>query len=284
MWGSSITFQDYPLEACLDLMADLGFTRVEMWKHHLSRCRTRDLRAAFSLYAKSLGIEMGGFNAVGEEYFRPFEDEREKQETLTGLYSDIDFAASLGSKQLLIWEGRRPEALSPEQCRNQLLSPLAELLQDALAYANQLGLQILVEPHPFTVGMDDQFLIALYDKIDRDNFGITYDFCHYGVARPTDYIDAVRALAHRIRHLHFSDSDQQSSELHFAPGDGRMDLAGLLASFRDIGFNGTMTLDLYGNPWPVAAARKSQDRFNAACDFLKLGQSTGNVIKALTCS
>jgi hypothetical protein len=32
MWGSSITFRDYPLEQAVSIMAGLGFTRVEMWK------------------------------------------------------------------------------------------------------------------------------------------------------------------------------------------------------------------------------------------------------------
>jgi sugar phosphate isomerase/epimerase len=276
MWGSSITFEDYPLEHCMGLMAELGFTRVEMWKHHLRRCRTPELQRAFGNYAGTLGIEMGGLNVVGEDYFRPFGTEHDKRFTLSELCNDMDLAVSIGAKELLIWEGRRPRGLSTIECRQKLLPQLTELLQDALTNAKARGLKILVEPHPFTVGMDDEFLVALCDGLDSDLFGITFDFCHYGVGRPHDYIKAVHNLGHRIRHLHFSDSDQQTSELHFAPGEGSMDIAGLLQAFKDIGYRSTLTLDLYGNPCPIDAARRSRTRVDAACATLGLGSGTMN--------
>ena len=66
MWGSSITYEDYPVEEALRLMRDLGFTRVEMWKDHLKRCKTEKLRQAFGKFAReSLGLEMGALNAGG---------------------------------------------------------------------------------------------------------------------------------------------------------------------------------------------------------------------------
>lgn len=257
MWGSSITFQDYPLEPALDLMANLGFTRVEMWRHHLHRCRTPALREAFVQVAAAKGISMGGLNVVGEDYFRPFGTPDEFDQTLNGLTADVDFALSLGSRDVLVWEGIRPREASDRDCMNQLLPRLIDLFNRAIAYAAPKGVRFLVEPHPFTVGMSDDFLVALCDSLPPQSFGVTFDFCHYGVGRPNDYIRAVHRLGQRIRHIHFSDSDLQSSELHFAPGAGLMDLDGLLRAFVDIGFDGTMTLDLYGNPTPVEATRQS---------------------------
>lgn len=270
MWGSSITLEDLPLELAMTTMAELGFTRVEMWKHHLRRCRTPELRQAFAKYAAALGIRMGGLNVVGEDYYRPFGTDEEWQQTLRGLCSDVDYALSLGSPDVLVWEGVRPKDLSHEQCKEQLLPRLVKLFREAIAYAAPKGMRFLVEPHPFTVGIADDFLIALCDSLDPKFFGVTFDFCHYGVGRPNDYVQAVRKLGHRIRHIHFSDSDQQSSELHFAPGDGKMDLDGLLLAFREIGYSGTLALDVYGNPTPIDAARRSLVRVQKACDFLQV--------------
>ena len=95
MWGSSITFEDYPLEQAVKVMADLGFTRVEMWKHHLLRCKTPELRQMFAEFAASSGIMMGGLNVVGEDYYRPFGAEEEFGQTLRGLKNDVDYALSL---------------------------------------------------------------------------------------------------------------------------------------------------------------------------------------------
>lgn len=257
MWGSSISFQDYPLEQALDIMADLGFTRVEMWKHHLHRCKTPDLRQAFARLAASRGISMGGLNVVGEDYFRPFGTKEEFRGTLVGLEADVDYALSLGSTDVLVWEGIRPPNVSDQQCLDTLLPRLIDLFQQAIANSSAKGIRLLVEPHPFTVGMSDDFLIALCDALPSRFFGVTFDFCHYGVGRSRDYVEAVRRLGHRIRHIHFSDSDLRSSELHFAPGDGLMDIEALVRVFGEIGYSGTVALDLYSNPTPVEAARRS---------------------------
>ena len=266
--GSTITLDDYPVEQAVDIFRACGFTSLEMWIHHLKKCRTPQLREQFACYARGLGIGMGGLNVVGEDYFRPFGSDAEKAQTLASLHSHMHYARSLGATDVLVWEGRAPAGTSEAYWMDRLLSPLIEMFRDAIAAAKPLGMRFLVEPHPFTVGMSDRFLIALCDALDSEHFGVTYDFCHYGVARKTDYIDAIHALGHRIRHLHYSDSDQESSELHFPAGSGRLDIAGILKAFREIRYDGTMTLDLYGYPTPVEGLSRSMPRLREACDYL----------------
>ena len=270
MRGSTITLDEYPVEQALQVFRDAGYTSVEMWVHHLKKCKTDELRRLFAESARERGIGMGGLNVVGEDYFQPFGGDAERERTLAGLQADTRFAQALGAPDVLIWEGRAPAGTTESDWMERLLPPLVELLRAAIAYAKPLGLRILVEPHPFTVGMSDRFLIRLCDALDSDYFGVTYDFCHYGVGRRNDYIDAIRALGHRIRHIHFSDSDQQTSELHFPVGRGRMNVQGMLNAFREIGYNGSMTLDLYGYPTPVEALAWSIPRMREACDFLRI--------------
>jgi sugar phosphate isomerase/epimerase len=118
--------------------------------------------------------------------------------------------------------------------------------------------------------MSDQFLIKLCDALEPEFFGITFDFCHYGVGRPNDYLEAIPALGHHIRNIHFSDSDQQTSELHFPPGTGRLEIQAMLQAFRDIHYDGTMALDLHDYPMPVQALQVSATRLREACEFLRL--------------
>jgi sugar phosphate isomerase/epimerase len=65
-----------------------------------------------------------------------------------------------------------------------------------------------------------------------------------------NYIGAIHKLAHRIKHVHFSDSDKVSSELHFAPGTGCLDLEGIIAALKQVGFSGSLMLDLWLYPFP----------------------------------
>ncbi|MFN0164920.1 MAG: sugar phosphate isomerase/epimerase family protein [Bryobacteraceae bacterium] len=268
MRGSTITLADYQVEQAMDIFREAGFSSVEMWVHHLKQAKTDELRRAFAAYAKGIGLGMGGLNVVGEAYFQPFGTEAEAEATLTGLKADIDFARSLGTGDVLIWEGRAPAGSGESEWLSRLLPRLVEILRAAIDYAKPYGMRLLAEPHPFTVGMSDRFLIKLCDALDPAHFGITYDFCHYGVGRQSDYVDAIYALGGRIRHLHFSDSDQQTSELHFPVGRGRMDIQAVLGAFREIRYRGTMTLDLYGYPTPVEALAWSILRMRQACDTL----------------
>lgn len=268
MRGSTITLEEYPVEQALQIFRDAGFTSVEMWVHHLKKCKTADLQRGFSETAAASGLAMGGLNVVGEDYYQPFASDAARERTLDGLKNDARLTKALGATDVLIWEGRAPAGTTESEWLNQLLPGLIELLRAAIQYVKPMGLRFLVEPHPFTVGMSDRFLKSLCDALDADCFGVTYDFCHYGVGRKTDYVEAIRALGDRIRHIHFSDSDQQTSELHFPVGRGRMDIPAILKAFRDIGYKGTMTLDLYGYPTPVEALAASVPRMRQACEFL----------------
>jgi len=75
------------------------------------------------------------------------------------------------------------------------------------------------------------------------------------VGLPNGYIDAIGRLGRRIHHVHFSDSDQVSSEVHYAPGTGCLDLPGIVAALKESGFRGTMMLDLWLYPFPEEESR-----------------------------
>ncbi len=270
MRGSSITLEDYTLEEAVRIFRDSGCSGIEMWKYHLKKCKTDELRQRFVAYTSGMGISMGGLNVVGEDYFQPFGTDQQLQETLDGLKADMEFALSLGTRDVLIWEGRAPQGSTESDWLNKLLPRLTELFRAALAIAEPKGARFLVEPHPFTVGMSDRLLTKLFDNLDSAYFGITFDFCHYGVGRPSDYIGAVRTLGPRIRNIHFSDTDQKTSELHFPPGTGRLDLHAILEAFKSIRYEGTIALDLYGYPFPVAALPSAVSRMREACVFLGL--------------
>jgi sugar phosphate isomerase/epimerase len=270
MWCSSIVLEDYPVEDAFRLMREAGFTRVDPWKHHLKRCKTPELRQLLVKYASGLGLEMGGLNVVGETYFQPFGTDQELQGTLDGLKADLDLALSLGIHDVLIWEGVRPAGMSDLDCETRLLPRLEELFRACIKFAEPDNARFLVEPHPFTVGMNDRLLAKLYDALDSDHFGITYDCCHFGVGQPDDYIGVISRLGPRIRNIHFSDSDRRTSELHYSLGTGRLDLQGILEGFKAISYNGTLMLDIYGNPIPLHAMRESVPMLRHAYNYLDI--------------
>ena len=147
----------------MDIFREAGFTSLEMWVHHLKKCKTPELRQKFSCESSASGIAMSGLNVVGEDYFRPFGLRSDLELTLEGLRNDMEFARSLGTHDVLIWEGRAPSGTDEAFWLDQLLPRLTEVLKAAIDFAKPHGMRFLVEPHPFTVGMSDRFLRKLCD-------------------------------------------------------------------------------------------------------------------------
>jgi len=265
--GNSISFHAYPAEEACQRIAAAGCTSVEMWKDHLKDFKTPTLLHHLSEFAGELGLSLWGLNVVGADYFQPFGSQAAYDSTLAGLKADVDFALELGVTQVMVWEGTHPPFKISQIA---MLDTLTRLFEEAIAYGRPHGVRFLAEPHPFTLGMDLDFMKQLCDRLGREHFGILFDFCHFGVGKPTSYVDAIYALGDRIQHLHYSDSDGLSSELHFPPGKGTLDLAATDKALLDIGFSGSATLDMYGYPLPEKGYQWGLPRFQAALEALDI--------------
>jgi sugar phosphate isomerase/epimerase len=174
----------------------------------------------------------------------------------------LRLAAAMGAPRILIWEGRvaqRSEVGSA--CRT-----LAEVIARA---GERCGLQrvppVSVELHPFTFGLVHRVLPELGAALRSVGAGICFDFCHFGVALGADLLDAIdNDVLAAIDHVHYSDTDLTTSELHFPPGDGVLDLAAI--GRRLAGLPIATSWDLFGWPAPREAMRTRMDRYR---DFVR---------------
>jgi sugar phosphate isomerase/epimerase len=173
---------------------------------------------------------------------------------------------------VLTWEGRRPPECSDDDVNATLLDRTVNLFAHACQYARDRGVELTVEVHPFTLGIQVDWLMKLCDRLAGLPFSVTYDCCHFGVGLPEGYVEAIDRLGPRIGHVHFSDSDKQSSELHFAPGTGCLDLEAIVAALERISFHGTMMLDLWLFPLPDQGADIGVPYMRQVCKRLGLEQ------------
>ena len=106
------------------------------------------------------------------------------------------------------------------------------------------------ELHPFTFALKHRALAAARVlPCAPSGPASVFDFCHFGVALGRDIVsflddDVVAA----IDHIHYSDTDTVTSELHFPPGEGVLDLDAIGA--RMAGKPIAASWDLFG--WPGA--------------------------------
>ena len=269
--GNSISYHTYPVEEACQRMLVSGCTSIEIWKDHLKGFKTPTLIKHFCEFATDLGVSLWGLNVVGADYFHPFGSQADFDTTLAGLKEDVDYALELGVNAVMAWEGTHPPIKISQV---EMLETLCHLFQEAIAYARPKGVRFLAEPHPFTLGMDLEFMKQLCDYLGREHFGILFDFCHFGVGKPHTYVQAIHTLGDRIQHLHYSDSDCVSSELHFPPGKGKLALDDIDKALQDIGYSGTATLDMYGYPLPEKGYQLGLPRFQKALETLGIEGST----------
>ncbi len=264
--SSSITFHTYTLEQVCKLNVDLGFDALELWRDHLWTVKTPELAEQFSSWVKKIGLAITALNNVDSKSFNPYLSEESYNMTLSTLKADVDLASLLSVEDVFAFEGRDPRNGNGD--RDVLLKTISKLFREAIEYSSAKGIRFLIEPHPFTVGMDLEFLLKLCDSLDPKYFGVLYDCSHFSVAKPRGYIEAIKMLGKRIKHIHFSDSDLRTSELHYPPGAGKLDIQGILRAFKEIDYDGTITLDLWGYPLPIEGSRVGMERLKEAVNFL----------------
>jgi sugar phosphate isomerase/epimerase len=251
--AGGISFRDYPLEEGILRMKAAGYDGFEVWKPQLSKFRTPELMKQFVGYTKRLGLPPCALNDVDTEEFAPFDPNKGFERTVRAIRDGVELAGALGVRDVMFWEGVRPRGNN--QSQEELLEVMIRVYKEAIAQSSKLGIRLLVEPHPFSLGMDMDFLVRLCDSLDQRYFGVLYDCCHFGVGKPKGYVEAIRVLGKRIKYIHFSDCDLRTPEMHYPPGTANLDIGAVLDAFVDVGFSGQISLDTFGYPLPEEASR-----------------------------
>jgi 2-keto-myo-inositol isomerase len=230
------------MEEICHLVRGAGFDSMEVSRiPFFEQLTTSNDRKVFAEWVKGIGLSLYGFDAWVD--YDPYGS---REETLQGFQHAIDFADDFKLGQVITHDGQIEitQNKSPARC----LDVLVPFFQDVADRAWENGLKVVLEPHPDTLSMDDNFAINLIDSIDRENVGLVFDCCHYGVGQPETYVQAIENLSHRIHHIHFSDGDKVTYALHLPPGKGNLDLTAIIDALKATGFRGTLTNDLYNCP------------------------------------
>jgi len=173
-----------------------------------------------------------------------------------------EMADVFGAHHMNVGVGGPPGSLPP-------IDVVAERFAGVCDRATEHGLLVAIEFMPFFAVGDATTALDIVSTADRPNGGILIDCYHW--FRGTPQPDAVRAAPERIVAVQLDDADAdvptdliaETTTNRRLPGDGALDLAGLLSLLDDAGARPALCVEVLSDElWelPVEeAARRSAD-------------------------
>lgn len=245
--GSNFSYQHRTLAECFDDLAELGRTGVELWgiapQLHvpwLSDAEARALRRE----AAARGLEIVCFTP--EQVMYPVNiaspDSRLRAESIAMFRRAAELAVEFGAPKLFLTPGRGFESEPEAVAWRRSVDALGEIA----GYADRLGLECLLEPlqrvESNLVNTAADAARAL-DDVGARNLGVALDTVAMAVAG--DDVDGYfELLGERVRHVHLIDGAPAG---HLAWGDGELPLETILSALARHGYEGWMTVELFGD-------------------------------------
>ena len=176
----------------------------------------------------------------------------------------LDFVYELEARNLLLVLGEyiwQQEVIKPEDQWGWAVESVRELGE----HAATLGVEIAIELEPFHMSLVNnlqkmkQFLADVGQPAVRANL----DISHLALAHIP--AEEIRDLKGRIAHVHFSDCDGVK-HADLPPGRGVVDFVPYLSQLKEVGFDGTVGIELEYSPEPekivewVSEAYRETDR------------------------
>lgn len=166
----------------------------------------------------------------------------------------IDLAARLGAKTISTEPGGPLEGLQ----RQTAFDLFIHGLEQVLPYALDHGVTLLIEPEPdLLIETSDEYLSFL-EQFDHPALGLNFDIGHFFCVNE-DPVATVTKLADHSCHFHLEDIPKNREHRHILPGQGGIDIHGVLKAIHQTGYTEYITLELYpylSNPQEAADKAK----------------------------
>jgi inosose dehydratase len=179
----------------------------------------------------------------------------------------IRLADLLGVKQVITAEGEPKTAWGHALTPEQRLFLVEERLQTPIAWAEELGIELLLEPHGMVTD-DLEQMKRLLDRLGHEKtVGVNLDTGNswLGGGDPVAY---VKAFGKRIRHVHWKDMpaamESQRGKLFgcgmgsIPVGDGVVGIRRVVDALKAISFEGPTTLEIAGRDAVMKSAERLQ--------------------------
>ena len=261
---STNAFVKYSLLDSFDMVARLGFAGVEIMcdQPHLYPPEYDD--AALTRVKASLeknGLKPTNLNsftlfAVGDTYLPSWiEPEAERRRIrVDHTLACLEIAAFIGCRNISVPPGGPlPNGMS----RKQALHLFHQGMDQVIPKAQNLGVQLLIEPEPNLLMERTAEIKPFVSEIQAPVVGINFDIGHFYCAGE-DPAAAFEELYPWIGHIHIEDIAPSREHNHLIAGLGAIDFPSVFRVMKQAGYRYDMSLELYPyTDQPEAAGKDS---------------------------
>ncbi len=261
---SSNAFLRHTLADTIEILASIGYRGIEIMADvphaYPLQVSDRDI-AEIRRVLDEHRMEISNINAFmhhadGDTYHPSWieADARLRAKRVEYTLNCIDLADKLGGKTISTEPGGPVEGMSREEA--------ARLFREGLLAvenkAREKGVRILIEPEPGLLIENSLQFRELYHMLDPAVFGLNFDIGHFFCVGE-DPGELVREMKGATGHYHLEDIAASRKHHHLMPGEGVVDLPGVLGSIQEIGYDGFVTVELY--TYESRAAEAAREAF-----------------------
>jgi sugar phosphate isomerase/epimerase len=233
---------------CIEPICHGGFSLIEIAssKTHLDYHDKKSMMKA-SHALERLGMEAYSFHApFGEEIDVTALDPEGRAYAKKEIASAAEAAAILGVRYFVFHPGPEKSYHPSAEERFQRMNNAAEVINDVCDRCHRLGIGMVLEnmlPHLFFGNMRD--MLWIIGAIDSPLVGTCLDTGHANISG--DIYRVLYKLSGHLLFLHANDNNGKEDQ-HLPPGKGTIDWNKLLRELSEVDFQGTLILELMGEP------------------------------------
>lgn len=221
----------------IEWMARAGFDFVDLTlEPPLASPRQIDVSEIRGV-VESAGLSVVGHTAYYLPLCSPYESLR--RAAVEELKLCLEVFAGIGAR----WMNLHPDRQAPFYDRKFIIERNLKTIEELLPLARELGVGLMVENLPGDFNNAQQ-LSELLEPLPE--LGLHLDIGHANLHVPVNTTEQLlTAYGERLQHVHLHDNKGGTADLHLPLGAGNIDVKRHLRELQRLGYDGTITLEVF---------------------------------------
>lgn len=231
-------------------LAELGYAGIELGVRDPAKLDVANIKRILAKY-KLVVPAIGTGQAFVEEHLSFTDpDATVRTQAIERVKTHIALASEFGA---LVIIGLIRGKMQPSVTRDQVHMWLVEAMHILAREAKAKGVRLAIEPiNRYETNLINTApeALGLIDELGADNIGVLFDTFHANIEEPR-IETGLRLCGARLFHVHIADSNR------WYPGAGHTDFARILATLREMRYEGWVSAEILPKPSILMAAEQT---------------------------